>query len=317
MSFSFKDPLSIDNNKYLKWIDSTSTTRQNIIVLDSSNNVRINAVSGGSMYLGNNVGVSVYIGSSLGNNVVIPSKLGVGFNTDALISGNITLPSDGLSYIGTNTSTGTNTGVVGLSGGYSLNATHGSRVLLYGAQHTSGNTGNIDLYAAKNGKINMYTGNDSLKFTLSSAGSFLFSPDGSTITVDFSSTRNLITTPMSILDTSNSIGLGTGGSFTVLGGAAVNKDLYVGGDITSASDMRLKNNIRVITDETLSKVLKIHPVKYTDYLDREKYGFIAQDFEEDYPEMIKSTVNGMYSLDYQKLTVLLWKCIHELVQNKS
>ena len=310
MSFSFKDPLTIDNNKYLKWIDSTSTTRQNILVLDNSNHVILNAVSGGSVFLGNNLATSIFIGSSLGNNVVIPTKIGIGFTSDTLISGNITLPKDG--YIGTNTSTGTNTGFISLSGGYALNNTHGSRILLYGAQQTSGNVGDIHMYSALNGKINMYTGNDSLKFTINSAGSFLFSPDGSTITVDISSTKNLLTTPVSILDTTNSTGVGTGGSFTIGGGASIQKDLYVGGDITQSSDIRLKTNIRQIDIEIMEKILRIKPETYSDYLDRIRYGFIAQDFVEDFPEMIKSTVNGMYSLDYQKLTALLWKCVHEL-----
>jgi hypothetical protein len=310
MSFSFKDPLSIDNNKYLKWIDSTSTTRQNIIVLDSSNHVRINAVSGGSMYLGNNLANSVFIGSSLGNNVIIPGRIGIGKSTDTLITANISLPSNG--YIGTSTSTGTNSGIIGLSGGYSLSNTHGSRILLFGAQETSGNVGNINMYTAQNGSFNMYTANDSLKLSINSSGSLLLSPDGSTITVDCSSTRNIFTTPTSILDTSNSIGVGSGGSFSVFGGMSVQKDLYIGGDITSSSDIRLKSNIRVLDTDILQDILSIPPVKYTDYLDREKYGFIAQDFEEKFPEMIKCTVNGMYSLDYQKLTVLLWKCIHEL-----
>lgn len=310
MSFSYKDPLSLDNNRSIKWIDSTNTTRHNILTLDSSNNFYINPLGSSSLFIANNTQSTVFLGSSRGNNIVIPTKIGVGLHTDSNISANITLPAQN-GYIGTNTSTGTNTGILGVSGGYALDNTHGSRILLYGSQQTSANVGNLHLYSARNGSINMFTNNDSVKFVIASTGNALFSPDGSTITLEISSTGNLFTTPITILDTTNSTGVGTGGSFTVKGGGSFDKDVYVGGDLTQSSDFRLKTNIRPINQLILHKILDISPVMYTDFLNREKYGFIAQDFKKDFPEMVKCNL-GMYSLDYQKLTVLLWKSIQEL-----
>ena len=38
-SYNFKDNLTVDNNKYLKWLDNTGTSRANVISLDNYNNV--------------------------------------------------------------------------------------------------------------------------------------------------------------------------------------------------------------------------------------------------------------------------------------
>ena len=43
-------------------------------------------------------------------------------------------------------------------------------------------------------------------------------------------------------------------------------------------------------------------------------GFIAQDFEDMFPELLRCAPGGFYSLDYQKMTVILLECIKELKQ---
>jgi hypothetical protein len=134
------------------------------------------------------------------------------------------------------------------------------------------------------------------------------------------------TSPTSLLDvngtvmvrrTTNAVGVGSGGSLTVLGGASVNRDLFVGGTISSSSDERLKQDIKRITskDHLLDKIEKLRCVKYKYKDDPEltnHIGFIAQDFADDFPELLRKPEDGYYSLDYTKVTVLLVQCIKDL-----
>ena len=129
-SYNFKDNLTIDNNKYLKWLDITGTSRANIIGLDNSNNLRINS-DYGNMYLNSN---------SVGNNwtfmnvnhtrgVVIGSRLGVGFSSTENMTSDITLVKNGL--VGINTTVGSNDGYLALAGSSSKS----SRAVILGACH--------------------------------------------------------------------------------------------------------------------------------------------------------------------------------------
>ena len=117
-----------------------------------------------------------------------------------------------------------------------------------------------------------------------------------------------------ISSTAQSGGVGSGGSLTILGGASISKDVYVGGSVTSASDMRLKKDIRPLSN-VLQLVDKFQTIryKYTNREDNADYiGFIAQDFIQNFPELLKKPEDGFYSLDYSKVTVVLMKCIQEL-----
>jgi hypothetical protein len=128
------------------------------------------------------------------------------------------------------------------------------------------------------------------------------------------------TSGTTILSTQQSQAVGSGGSLTVLGGASISKDLYVGGTITSSSDIRLKENIssfKLYEDERmLDKIRGLRGVRYNYKNDPEKImhvGFIAQDFETHFPEFIKRKDNdGFYTLDYQKVNVILLECVKEL-----
>ena len=105
--------------------------------------------------------------------------------------------------------------------------------------------------------------------------------------------KNLI-----IGSTENSIGIGSGGSFTVLGGASISKDLIVGGSITSSSDIRLKTNIKELGN-VLDKIDDIQCVTYNNISDNnindiypKKYiGFLAQNFEKNFPELLRRANN--------------------------
>lgn len=120
---------------------------------------------------------------------------------------------------------------------------------------------------------------------------------------------------ISISKTTNSTSITNGGALTIAGGTSIFKDLYVGGTITSTSDKNLKKNIRNI-DSILNKIDNIRTIKYNNLDEndsRDFYGFIAQDFEKDFPELLsRENENAYYSLGYDRITVLLMKCIKEL-----
>lgn len=120
--------------------------------------------------------------------------------------------------------------------------------------------------------------------------------------------------------TTNSVGVGSGGNLTVLGGASFSKDIYVGGTVTSSSDIRLKENITHLNydkkEKISNKLNKLRTIKFNykhDDSSKRQIGFIAQDFEKDFPELLrKPDENGYYTLDYSKITVLLVESIKEL-----
>lgn len=91
--------------------------------------------------------------------------------------------------------------------------------------------------------------------------------------------------------------------------------LASGGTWTN-SDMRLKTNISEITG-SLEKLNKINGVKYTyakneltlkyglDQEAGEVFGFIAQDLEKVFPEMVKKDENGVYAVNYSMMVPVL------------
>jgi hypothetical protein len=123
---------------------------------------------------------------------------------------------------------------------------------------------------------------------------------------------------LTIMSTENGIGVGSGGSLTVFGGASISKDLYVGGTVTSSSDIRLKTNISPLKEEHeqfLNHIEKIRTIRYNyknDETMTNHIGFIAQDFKNTFPDLLRCPPGGFYSLDYQKMTVILLECVKEL-----
>jgi hypothetical protein len=83
-----------------------------------------------------------------------------------------------------------------------------------------------------------------------------------------------------------------------------------GGTITANSDLRIKKNIKPITD-ALKKVLMMQGVEY-DRIDTEQHqiGFIAQEIEKIIPEAVLTT-NDMKSVAYQNLVAVLVEAIKE------
>ena len=96
-----------------------------------------------------------------------------------------------------------------------------------------------------------------------------------------------------------------------------NTDLYVGGNIYNTSDANVKNNIVSISKNKTTNVLNLNPVEFNYKSDlhtpkRVHYGFIAQDIEKVYPELVKPCVLGYKNVNYIELIPLLLSKMKEM-----
>jgi len=83
-------------------------------------------------------------------------------------------------------------------------------------------------------------------------------------------------------------------------------DVESTGEITAYSDRRLKSNI-----QPLKLRGELNPVTYIKD-GKESIGFIAQDVQELYPELVRGEGDEMLSLNYMQLTAVLYAEIIEL-----
>jgi hypothetical protein len=87
----------------------------------------------------------------------------------------------------------------------------------------------------------------------------------------------------------------------------INNDLYVTGSIFNPSDQILKENIEIINNES-NKLFDLNSVKYVFKSDKDKkphYGFIAQEIEKIYPELVNNNGLGYKSVNYIEIIPLL------------
>jgi hypothetical protein len=98
----------------------------------------------------------------------------------------------------------------------------------------------------------------------------------------------------------------TTASSITIGTTSNNIDLDVKGTIISASDIRLKENIKLI-ENPLESVNKLQGVSFNFKQNNEKtnYGFIAQEVEKVMPELVYTDKNGFKSVNYQNTIALL------------
>ena len=229
-SWNFKDNLTVDNNKFLKFLDTTGITKNNILGLNTSSHLFINSAKNGDIYFNtNNSGSNTFLHINNSGNTFINSKLAVGISNTSNIYSNITLPING--FIGLNSTQGVHTGYLGLAGSSSLSNTTGSKILLYGID--SVNSGQINMYSGNNtaGHVQIFTGNNSLKMQVLNNGTTNFQPDGTTIRLSVTDAITGITNPLYITSTVNSTGAADG-ALVVYGGACVSGDTYINGVLT-------------------------------------------------------------------------------------
>jgi hypothetical protein len=116
---------------------------------------------------------------------------------------------------------------------------------------------------------------------------------------------NLYTTDSSILFTVPNEAGGTSSFFT---------SLYVSGTVTQGSDQRLKESIVTIdSDATTDKVMALRPVSYNmiDNKSRVRYGFIAQEMQEIFPDVVQENTNGMLGVSYTELIAPLLAVVQQ------
>jgi hypothetical protein len=217
-SYNFKDNLTIDNNKYLKWLDVTGTSRSNVICLDNNNNVSINS-NFGSISLHSNSNYTF-----LNSNLLLSNNIGIGFISTSDINSAVTIKKN--NFISSNS----NDGYLGITG--DTNLSQKSRILLYGSNHDS-NPSQLHLYAGNdpNGFIKMYTGSDSLKFQILQNGTSTFMPNGTTSRVIIEDQSTTITNDIVITSSTESHNASTG-CLQLLGGIGIKGNLYVDGTIS-------------------------------------------------------------------------------------
>ena len=85
------------------------------------------------------------------------------------------------------------------------------------------------------------------------------------------------------------------------------KDLLVLGSINNPSDINLKNSVEQIkTDATILK--KLNPVSFTfkdDEQNKKHFGFIAQELEILYPELVSDNEGGFKTVNYIEMIPIL------------
>jgi hypothetical protein len=99
-------------------------------------------------------------------------------------------------------------------------------------------------------------------------------------------------------------------------------DLFVDGSIISPSDINIKKNINSIDKDTTDKLLNLKPSSFifkNDTSNHVHYGFIAQEFEEEFPTLIQNKPDQMYSniksINYLEIIPLLVNKV-KLMQNE-
>jgi hypothetical protein len=219
MSHNFKDDMTIDNNKYLGWYN-TSNVKTSIVALNSSNNLLINN-GGGSVSLNPSGSSHTFINSGNTGLTLVGNKLAVGYATTANTNSSLTIASNG--YLSVNTSFGNNTGYLGFTGSNELSHSAGSSILSFGQNHGS-LPGHLQFYTGTTGEHSFYTGADTKRFQILANGTSNFLPNGT-------NTRLSITdTQVSVSSTTASVNATTG-ALIVSGGVGVSGNISVTGNV--------------------------------------------------------------------------------------
>ena len=176
-------------------------------------------------------------------------------------------------------------------------------------------------FAITSGAYNVFLGFESgISVTEGTFNTFVGSGSGSTITtgtgnvfIGYNSGEGLP------INSSNLLRIGIGGNpliqgvfATPTGSVQINGNLHTIGTATS-SDQRLKQDISPITN-SLTKVLKLRPVRFKYRWDEfKKYsfskgfhiGFIAQEVEKLFPEVVQENLDGYKGVNYSALSSVL------------
>lgn len=120
-----------------------------------------------------------------------------------------------------------------------------------------------------------------------------------------------------LIKTNGNIGIGTtapGQKLDISGG---NGRVQSGYNWLTDSDIRYKTNVTTLTDVG-KKIRNLRGVRYDLKKDQDivpengkQIGFIAQELEKEYPELVYTDENGLKSVAYDKMTAVLLQAIKE------
>lgn len=88
----------------------------------------------------------------------------------------------------------------------------------------------------------------------------------------------------------------------------IENDLYLEGGFFNTSDIRLKENIYPIQDHLADSIMDLSPCEYTYKKDERKkihYGFIAQEVQSIFPELVKEVDNETMVVNVLEMVPLL------------
>lgn len=99
------------------------------------------------------------------------------------------------------------------------------------------------------------------------------------------------------------------------------EQVFASGGVYESSDIRLKDvKGDLDLDKAYDLVDKCQTILYSlkaDETDRVQLGLIAQEVKEVFPEIINEDKNGMLSVDYSRLTVIILKVLKDLIKRIS
>ena len=99
-------------------------------------------------------------------------------------------------------------------------------------------------------------------------------------------------------------------SYSAFSGAITGASLTVSGDVTAFSDARVKENIRPI-ENVIERIQASRGVVY-DRIDndqKDNIGFIAQELEENFPELVLTREDGTKAVKYQNAVAVLFEAV--------
>lgn len=93
-------------------------------------------------------------------------------------------------------------------------------------------------------------------------------------------------------------------------------NLYVDGIISNPSDVYLKDKIEDLSKEVTNNLMNIRPTQFifkSDPFKKKHYGFIAQEFEEHFPELVTQKIDkdiaNLKAINYLEMVPLL---VHQI-----
>ena len=122
--------------------------------------------------------------------------------------------------------------------------------------------------------------------------------------------QNGVTSPKMFLRGNGNLNVGYGSDQGYK--LAVNGTIYASGDVIAYSDVSVKTNFRPIKN-ALNRLTKSRGIVYdrTDTHHKDNIGFIAQELEVEFPELINTNADGTKGVKYQNMVAVLTEAVKE------